>query len=141
MMGGRDILEIENREPQLAAHAARLSGDPGDATALHLHLSGLSRENARPFHLRLCLQFLRPFLQRHDGTLFGTSAGDMVVVFGKIDETPLAELRDGRGADLLMVEPAPIVAPLPTSTGATSSTPEPIKALSPMTVRYLFAPS
>ena len=45
------------------------------------------------------------------------------------------------GASFVIVEPAPIVAPAPTSTGATSMTPEPMNALSPMTVRCLLAPS
>src|SRR6185436_14911451 len=45
------------------------------------------------------------------------------------------------GASLVMVEPAPVLAPAPILTGATSIEPEPMKALSPISVRHLFAPS
>lgn len=45
------------------------------------------------------------------------------------------------GAGFDIVEPAPIVAPAPIFTGATSSTPEPMKAPSPIVVRCLLAPS
>ena len=45
------------------------------------------------------------------------------------------------GASFVIVEPAPIVAPAPISTGATSMVPEPMNALSPITVLCLLAPS
>src|SRR5699024_3730098 len=45
------------------------------------------------------------------------------------------------GAGLVMVEPAPMVAPVPISTGATSCTSEPMKAWSPISVTCLRAPS
>ena len=45
------------------------------------------------------------------------------------------------GASLVMVEPAPMVAPSPIFTGATSIAPEPMKAPSPISVRHLLAPS
>ena len=49
--------------------------------------------------------------------------------------------REPAGASFVTVEPAPMFAPSPTTSGATSSTPEPTKARSPITVRCLFAPS
>jgi hypothetical protein len=54
---------------------------------------------------------------------------------------PRSKVNWSGGASLEIVEPAPMTAPAPTSTGATSSTPEPMKALSPMIVRNLLAPS
>ncbi len=45
------------------------------------------------------------------------------------------------GASLVIVLPAPIVAPRPIVTGATSCVSEPMNASSSMTVRCLFAPS
>src|SRR5450631_3702909 len=45
------------------------------------------------------------------------------------------------GGLAVIVEPAPIVAPSPMHTGATSMLPEPMKAPSPMTVGHLFVPS
>jgi hypothetical protein len=41
----------------------------------------------------------------------------------------------------VMVDPAPMVAPAPIRTGATSMLPEPMKAPSSMTVGHLLAPS
>ena len=52
-----------------------------------------------------------------------------------------ASVSSPAGAFFVIVEPAPIVAPAPISTGATSIAPEPMNALSPITVRCLFAPS
>src|SRR5690606_2262845 len=45
------------------------------------------------------------------------------------------------GTSEVMVEPAPVVAPSPIVTGATSEALEPMKALSPITVFDLLAPS
>jgi len=54
---------------------------------------------------------------------------------------PRATARPPSGTFLVMTEPAPVVAPAPTSTGATRQVFEPIKAFSPITVRNLFTPS
>jgi hypothetical protein len=45
------------------------------------------------------------------------------------------------GAGLDMVDPAPMVAPSSIKTGATNSTPEPTKTLSPIVVLCLLTPS
>ena len=45
------------------------------------------------------------------------------------------------GASLVTVVPAPMVAPSPILTGATSMAPEPMKAPLPISVRHLLAPS
>jgi len=45
------------------------------------------------------------------------------------------------GTSCVMVDPAPMVAPSPTRTGATSCESEPINTLSPISVRCLYAPS
>ena len=45
------------------------------------------------------------------------------------------------GVSLVIVEPAPIVAPAPTFTGATSIVPEPMNAPAPISVRHLLTPS
>src|SRR5690606_35128331 len=50
-------------------------------------------------------------------------------------------VRVSAGALRVITEPAPIVAPGPISTGATSAELEPMKAPSPITVADLFAPS
>ena len=79
---------------------------------------------------------------------------------GADEHLSLAHIRDGRfhqpeivfcwlrssvswpgGASRPIVDPAPMVAPAPTVTGATSSTPDPMKASSPITVWCLLAPS
>jgi hypothetical protein len=52
-----------------------------------------------------------------------------------------ASVNSFAGAAFVTIEPAPIVAPSPTSAGATSITPEPIKAPSPIIERCLFAQS
>jgi hypothetical protein len=63
-------------------------------------------------------------------------------VFASPDGDCLARVRSvARGASRLITEPAPMVAPAPISTGATSAVLEPMKASSPMTVRCLLAPS
>ena len=45
------------------------------------------------------------------------------------------------GTSLVMVEPAPVYAALPILTGATRLVLQPIKALSPISVRNFFSPS
>ena len=52
-----------------------------------------------------------------------------------------ASVRVSSGASSVIVEPAPIVAFFPILTGATSLVSEPINALSPISVGYLFFPS
>ena len=52
-----------------------------------------------------------------------------------------ARQRESSGVLAVMVDPAPIVAPAPIRTGATSMLPEPMKAPSSMTVGHLLAPS
>src|SRR5690606_24703323 len=54
---------------------------------------------------------------------------------------PRSRVSSPGGASLVIVDPAPIVASAPTSTGATSMTPEPMNARSPITVRCFAAPS
>ena len=56
------------------------------------------------------------------------------------EEGEIARLESKVGV-LVMVEPAAIVAPAPTSRGATSITPDPTKTLSPISVRCFAAPS
>ena len=59
----------------------------------------------------------------------------MLVCLLRLRVSPLS------GASLVMVEPAPMVAFLPTLTGATYCVSEPMKAPSSITVRCLLAPS
>ena len=54
---------------------------------------------------------------------------------------PRATLKESAGTSRVIVEPAPIIAPSPIVTGATSALLEPIKAPAPITVRCLLNPS
>ena len=68
-------------------------------------------------------------------SLFGRLQVDEVTCGGRVSvNLPSAAL-------CVMVDPAPMVAPAPIRTGATSMLPEPMKAPSSMKVGHLLAPS
>ena len=54
---------------------------------------------------------------------------------------PLSTAREPSGTSFVIVEPAPVYAPLPIFTGATRLVLQPMKASSPITVRNFFSPS
>jgi EAL domain-containing protein (putative c-di-GMP-specific phosphodiesterase class I) len=103
--------DVQNREPRLADYADRLGADERDGVAIHLHLGRLGTAHRQPFHKRLCHEYLRPFVERHKGSLYGTVAEDWILVLFGIDEaeteTLLAGLRLLYASDPLIGDARP----------------------------------
>jgi EAL domain-containing protein (putative c-di-GMP-specific phosphodiesterase class I) len=85
-------IEVRNQERRLAEYADRIAADADGLVAVHLHLSQLRPEHRRPFHLRACKEFIKPYVERHDGRVFELSTGDMVLVMRDMPEAAVDQL-------------------------------------------------
>lgn len=91
MAGG----EHQNHEQRLVTTIAGLGPDAVDGVGLHIRLSSLQPAHRQPFHKRLVLAYLRPFIERHKGDVYQIFSDDLVLLMFGIDEPAVEELCNG----------------------------------------------
>jgi len=78
--------EHQNHEQRLVTYLEGLGSDTPDGVGIHLHLSSLQPAHRRPFHTRLVLETLQPYVERHKGEVYQIFSGDLVLVMFAMDD-------------------------------------------------------
>lgn len=92
MTGGA---EHKNHEQRLVTFVEGLSPDASDGVGVHLRLSSLQPEHRQPFHTRLVLEYLQPFVERHTGDIYQIFSGDLVLVMRAMDDAAAEKMCQG----------------------------------------------